>query len=273
MHSELINLFGLHIQSYGVCIAIGFILCYIFARKLALRTGRNPNEVDVIVFIAAGLGLVGARIVYVWQNWAVEFAQDPLSLFALWKGGLVYYGGMILAILGFAVYARIKRESFLSLGDFCAVFLPLGQAFGRIGCFFHGCCFGGICGDSPIGIVYPKGSPAFLHQVYSGDISQYALRSLPVWPTQFIEAAACLALAALLWWIYLRFAKRFPGICGAGYMLGYAVIRFIVEILRDDPRGEQILGMSFSQFISVGCFLFGLLILLKLFMEKKVWKH
>lgn len=269
MHSELISLFGLHIQSYGLCMAVGFVLCYWLARKLAALSGRRPDEVDTLILLAAASGIVGARIVYVAQNWTAEFAETPLRMFAFWQGGLVFYGGFLLAVAAFAVYARLKGERIFSLGDFCLVFVPLGHAFGRLGCFMHGCCFGGPSGDSALGVCFPPHSPAFVQQVAEGLISPYALKALPVWPTQLFEAAGCLVLFGVLWWVYRRWAKALPGIAVAVYALGYALLRFAGECFRNDPRGAEVLGMSFSQAVSVGLAAFGLAVIGIILLERR----
>lgn len=261
MHSDLIEILGLKIQSYGLCMAMGFILCYWFARKLAKLSGRRPEEVDTLILMAAVTGVIGARIVFVAQNWATEFAANPMRIFAFWEGGLVFYGGLLLAIVAFIVYAKMKGERIFSLGDFCLVFVPLGHAFGRLGCFMHGCCYGALCGDSALGVCFPPRSPAFMNQVAQGVISPYALKALPVWPTQLFEAAGCLLLFGALWWVYRKWAKTLPGLTVACYTLGYALLRFVGECLRDDPRGATVLGMSFSQAISVGLAAFGLVVI------------
>ncbi len=257
MHSELISLFGLHIQTYGLLMAVGFVLCYAMARRLARLTGRDVNEPDTLVMIAAIGGVVGARAVYVWQNWATEFAGQPLAAFLVWKGGLVFYGGFILAALGIVAYALAKHEPLRRLTDFCVVFVPLGHAFGRLGCFFHGCCFGGVCTVEGVGVRFPRLSPAWAHQVQQGQLREWAAQSLPVWPTQLFEAAGCALLFALLWWLY-RTRRGQAGLCTGVYCVGYALLRFAGECLRDDPRGATYWGLSFSQTISLGLLLAGL---------------
>jgi phosphatidylglycerol:prolipoprotein diacylglycerol transferase len=250
MHPEIITICGITIQTYGLMMAIGFILCYTLATNLAKRTGRNPDEVQTIVMLAAIAGVLGARMVYVWQNWSTEFASNPLAMFKIWQGGLVFYGGFILATLAMLVYARLKQEPLRSLTDFCAIFIPLGHAFGRIGCFFYGCCYGEICKESAIAVAFPKGSPPWLHQVADKLISPYAAKSLPVFPIQLLEAAGCALLFGILWWTYIKF-RHLRGLCSGIYCAGYALLRFTIECFRNDPRGNTYFGLSFSQTISV----------------------
>lgn len=267
MHPEIFSIGGFTIQTYGLMMAIGFLLCYFLALHLAKRTGRNPDDVQHIVMIAAMSGVIGARIVYVWQNWQTEFAAQPLQMFAIWKGGLVFYGGFILAAIALLVYAYLKKERLIALADFCAIFVPLGHVFGRLGCFFFGCCFGKLAPDAWYAVSFPRGSPPWLHQVNAHQIYSFHNQSLPVCPTQLIEAAGCAVLFALLWWLYRRY-QSVTGLCTTVYCAGYALLRFGVEMLRDDPRGETYFGMSFSQTISVALFVIAFVLLLWMLKRK-----
>ncbi len=260
MFQEILLPFGLKLQAYGILLALGFLACYISARWVAKRSERNPNEVDTLIMLAAIGGVIGARIVFVIQNWEKLFAAQPLKAFAFWEGGLVFYGGLICAALAIAIYGLLKREDLRSLADYCLIFVPLGHAFGRLGCFFYGCCFGGRT-DSALGICFPKGSHAWQHQVAAGELSRYATQALPVWPTQLIEAAGCLILFFTLLLLYKTQRLR-TGLCAGVYCIGYACLRFIGECLRDDPRGAFHLGMSFSQLISCGLFIIGLTLII-----------
>ena len=267
MHSELFSLFGLQIQMYGVMLALGFLACYLLAGRLAKLSGRNPRDVDTLVMVAAVCGVLGARAVYVWQNWRTEFAGAPLEMFAVWRGGLVFYGGFGAAVAGLIVYALVKGEKPLGLLGFAAVFVPLGHAFGRVGCFFHGCCFGGIC-QNVLGVRYPAQTPPWKHQVALRQISQYAPETLPTWPTQLIEAAGCLVLFGGLWVLYRRLpAGVREKAVGGVYLTAYALLRFGVECLRDDPRGATYFGLSFSQTISVALLALGVLFLILAYRE------
>lgn len=268
MHSELFSLFGLTIHAYGLMLAIGFVCCYLLAQRLARLEGRNPRENDTLIMVTAICGILGARVVYVIQNWQHEFAGQPLQVFRLWKGGLVFYGGFLMALAGLAAYALLKREKIAELWGFCAVFVPLGHGFGRIGCFFHGCCFGART-QGWLGVRFPAHSPAWIQQVNMGEISRHAVRALPVLPTQLFEAAGCFLLFGALWWLYRRGGSgRGACVCGV-YGIAYAVMRFGLEFLRDDPRGERFLGLSFSQCISMGVLMAGIAFLVVSYMEKR----
>lgn len=276
MHSELFAVGGFQLHAYGLMLAIGFVACYFLARRLARLTGRDPGEVDTLVMVAAVCGILGARLVYVLQFWhepqgqtGLSFAEAPMQVFQLWKGGLVYYGGFVAAALGLFVYGLMRRgrEPVRALLDYCVVFVPLGQAFGRVGCFFHGCCFGGRTG-SALGVCFPQGSPAWQRQVGEGMLSPYAAHALPVWPTQLFEAAGCAALFVALWWLF-RLRRDRLGLCCGVYALAYGALRFVGECLRDDPRGEPFLGLTFSQNVSVALILLGLGFLLTAVWERR----
>ncbi len=257
MYPELTLPFGLHLQLYGVMMALGFLSCYFTARWICRWSNRNPSEVDTLIMLAAIGGILGARIVYVIQNWGAKFAEAPHKVFAIWEGGLVFYGGFLLATALILTYAKLKRESLASLADFCVILVPLGHAFGRIGCFFFGCCYGGRT-DSALGVCYPYGSQVWSHQIAEGELLRSALHSHPVWPTQLIESAGCLMLFALLLFLY-KTCRRATGLCAGVYCIGYAGLRYVIECLRVDPRGATHFGLSFSQLISCGLFVVGLL--------------
>ncbi len=276
MHSELFAIGGFQLHAYGLMLAIGFVLCYVLARRLARLTGRDPGEVDTLIMVAAVCGILGARLVYVLQFWhepqgqaGLSFAEAPMQVFQLWQGGLVYYGGFIAASLGILAYGlmRRRREPVRALLDYCVVFVPLGQAFGRVGCFFHGCCYGGRT-DAPLGVCFPAGSPAWQGQVGAGLISPYAAHALPVWPTQLIEAAGCALLFGALWWVYKR-RRGCLGLCCGLYAMAYGALRFVGECLRDDPRGELLFGLTFSQNVSLALLALGLGFLWFAFRESK----
>ena len=276
MRSDLFAIGGFKLHTYGLMMAIGFVLCYLLARRLARQTGRNPGEVDTLIMVAAVCGIIGARLVYVLQFWnepqgqtGLSFAEAPMQIFQLWKGGLVYYGGFIAATLGIFAYGLMRRtvEPVRALLDYCVVFVPLGQAFGRVGCFFHGCCFGGRT-DSALGVSFPSGSPAWSAQVREGLLSPYATHALPVWPTQLFEAAGCALLFGALWWVYKR-RRGNLGLCCGLYAMAYGALRFIGECLRDDPRGDRLFGLTFSQNVSLALMVLGFGFLWFAFRENK----
>lgn len=221
--------------------ALGFLLAW----KLAERISGRRDLGDLMIYLLCA-GVVGSRIAYVIEHWSSEFAASPFSVVRIDRGGLVFYGGLILAVLVFFAWCRFKKERPLALADIVCVVLPLGHAFGRVGCFFYGCCWGRVS-SSPLAVSFPRLSPAWHAQLAEGLIDASAATSLPVLPTQLFEAAALLALSGVLMYVYSRFRRHTAGL----YLLCYAAIRFGMEYLRGDPRAD-ILGLSIGQAISLG---------------------
>ncbi len=174
--------------------------------------------------------------------------RDCFAWAAFWRGGLTYYGGLIAAA-AFGIWF-LKREGVpLYQGmDIAAIGISLGLVFGRLGCFLGGCCFG-VNTDGPVGVSFPPFSPASESQWRAGLLEAPRLPSLPVHPTQLYEAFGCLAITGfLLFW--LRPRKRFEGQLMLAFIGLYAILRFLLEFLRADERGE-LLGLSTSQLLAI----------------------
>lgn len=187
--------------------------------------------------------------------------RDCFRALMFWSGGLTYYGGLILACVTAFFFSRRRKLPFLAMSDLAAPLIALGLAFGRLGCFLAGCCFGKPT-DMPWGVRFPEMSDAFKHhrESFAEALSQqYAetgiWSSLPVHPTQLYECAGALAIFAFLWFCR-RKRIAFGGQALGEFMISYAALRFVIEIWRDDARGGYIL--STSQLISVPVFALGL---------------
>ncbi len=241
MFPDLVDIGFLHLKTYGACMAVGFLLCW----KVATALYQRKDLPDLLMLMMGG-GIVGSRIAYVIEHWSSEFAASPASVVRIDQGGLMFYGGLILDIVLFFAWCRVKKVKAMELADVLCTVIPLGHAFGRIGCFFFGCCYGRIS-DSAIAVRFPAHSPAWYEQVRDGLIAPSATQSLPVLPTQLIESAALFALFAALLALY----RRRRGDTTAVYLVGYAAIRFAIEFLRGDPRAA-FAGLSIGQLISVG---------------------
>ncbi len=225
----------------GVLVSLFFLLKMSKGEKEKI----NADQVMDLVIWMLVLGFAGARILYIIVEWKM-FIASPLRTIVS-RSGFVFYGGVISGIL--AGMWRVKKMGldFWKTMDMFAVALPLAHAFGRIGCFAFGCCYGREC-HSWLGMKFPAGSPAG-----SGGV--------PVIPTQLISAAGLLILFAVLWGIYKN--KNFDGKVSANYCLLYGIMRFIVEIFRGDDRGG-ILALSTSQVIGIMMAVFGITLLVKL---------
>ena len=249
MFPDLINLGFLHLHTYGACMAIGFVLCFKLIERLSGR-----KDISNLLMALMFSGVIGSRIAYVIEHWSSEFAAKPWNVVKVWNGGLMFYGGLVLAMAVFFVWCRIRRDHPLKLANLLATALPLGHACGRIGCFFFGCCYGRRS-DSVFAVAFPRQSPAWVEQFQHGEIAYSATKALPVLPTQLFEAAALFGLFAWLWLRYRRGGRAGEG-NAARYLMAYAVIRFALEFLRGDPRAS-VWWLSISQSISLGIFLVG----------------
>ncbi len=240
MHPIAFQLGPLPVHWYGVMVALAFLMGLWTARRRALREGIAPERIiDLGPWLIVG-AIVGARILYVITFWREEFAGKPLvEMFMVWRGGLVFYGGLVGASLGFILYARLKKLPLWKGADILAPSIALGYVFGRIGCLMNGCCYGRIC-ELPWAIQFPNQSNPW-HQQFSQGLVGPSDRSLPVHPTQIYESLLNLALYGALEWLYRR--KKFDGQIFATYLVCYAVLRSFVEMFRGDyPEYQRHLG-------------------------------
>ena len=246
MFPDLVDLGFLHLKTYGACMATGFLLCWMLIEKLS---GRKDLS-NLLLSLMIG-GVVGSRIAYVIEHWQAEFASNPAAIIRVDQGGLMFYGGFILSFVIFFVWCFVKKENPLKLADLLAAVIPLGHAFGRIGCFFYGCCYGRDS-DAWCAVTFPMGSPSWY---------EHGRKMVSVLPTQLFEAAALLVLFGLLMWVWHRHVApstrhQAPGTITGLYLCGYALIRFGIEYLRGDPRAA-IGPFSISQAISIGMLIIG----------------
>jgi len=183
------------------------------------------------------------------QNVCRPKEADCWAWARFWTGGLTYYGGFIGASLVAVWQLRRDRFPFWKAADMAGMFVPLGLAYGRMGCLLAGCCFGRNCA-LPWALRFPPHSPAADKQLELHQLHSTSDASLPVHPTQIYESMGCLLLAALLI-VYLHPKKRYDGQVFLAFLAGYAVLRFGLEFFRNDDRGA-ILGLSTSQIIGLG---------------------
>ncbi len=222
MYPELFTIGGITVYTYGVCVALGFFVALQYVIKYSSNAGMSKSQIYDFFFYIIIAGIIGARLLYVLIE-IKYFISNPLEIFQLWKGGLVYYGGFIVAAAVAAVYLKAKKIEFPVIVDLLAPALALGHFFGRIGCFFSGCCYGKEC-DSFIAV----------HNRY---------------PTQLTEAFFNLVIFFILHKI--NSVKHKPGLTFWTYLIMYPVLRFTVEFFRGDDRGMFFLGLSIGQIISL----------------------
>ena len=238
---------SIRIFSFGAMMVIAVWSAFELARWRAKREGLDPERVGDMAFFVILSGLIGARAFYVWEVWGKKGMTTIADAFAIWNGGIVLYGSLLGAAMGFAIYRMLRPMPILRTLDVSAPSLALGAAFGRIGCFLNGCCYGDRC-NLPWAVTFPQKSIPWWDHVEHHWISEGAARSLPVHPTQLYSAFDGFLLVALLTFFFpLR--KR-DGEVMALLLVTYPLSRFLIERLRDDD-GVYALGMTISQAISV----------------------
>lgn len=232
----------LGISFYGIFTALGVLAALLLFSYTAPRRGIAPPLARDFCFWMILAGLLGSRIFYVIFHWH-EFSGDVAGVLAYWRGGLMFQGGVIFALVISPLVLRYYGLEFWPAADVMAPSLALGQALGRVGCFSAGCCYGQVTG-STLGVVFPPDS--------------LAPSGLPLWPVQLFESAALLLLAGLLVWALNRWARR--GRAAALYLLGAGGIRLVMEIFfRGDFRGEALIAAFPPTTLAAGgAFLLGL---------------
>ena len=226
------------------------------AWKISRAECLAPVEVDALgALLGASSGPTG-----VWDAAAGVCRPERADCFAwarFWAGGLTYYGGFVGASLAAWWLLRRDKFPFWKAADMAGMVIPVGLAFGRMGCLLAGCCFGRPLSGG-LALTFPPYSAASAAQARSGLLQGEHLHSLPVHPTQLYEAWGALLLAAFLTFI-VHPTKRYDGQVFVGFVGGYAVLRAILEIFRADDRGG--LGVfSTSQWLGIVLFAAALLV-------------
>ncbi len=228
--------------------ALAFLAGLWTATRRARRAGIPGERIaDVTLWLMVG-AILGARVVYVTTYWKQEFADQPfVEVFMIQHGGLVYYGGLIGAVLAGVIAIQRLKLPLWKTADIFAPSIALGSVFGRLGCLLNGCCYGRAC-DLPWAITFTNPQ--------SGQYSNTPL-GVPLHPTQIYDALLNLLLYFFLAWMFRR--KQFDGQIFATYLILYAVFRSVVEYFRGDYPGDHIhAGLTSAQLGRVPIFFTGL---------------
>lgn len=242
MFPDLIRIGSFHIATYGVMAALGMIFGLTVVFRLARQQGLDPDKMWNLGVLVIFAGIVGAKILYVINEWGSTYHSfsDIFSLSTMQAGG-VFSGGLVLALIAAVWYLRRNHISFLRAADVFAPGLALGHAFGRVGCFAAGCCYGRET-TVPWGVIFtnPKA------QEITGTPLGVRLQ-----PTQLYEMVAELINFVILY--YLAGRKKFEGEVIGLYLFLYGIERFVIEFYRGDGGRGVIFGglMSGTQGISI----------------------
>ena len=240
MRIILFEIFGIQIKSYGLMIAIGIIVAAtLFINKGKKKGFDEDSLLNLIIFAIIG-GMLGGKGLFIITEFK-NIIKEP-SILLNFGYGFVIYGAIGGGALAMYLYSKRKNWNVIEMIDITVPGLAIAQGFGRIGCFLAGCCYGAET-TSPIGVKFPQNSlaPAGIH----------------VHPTQIYSSIFDFLLGFFL--LYYSKKERKNGKVMGLYLIIYSIGRFLVEFLRNDPRGS-VGALSTSQFIAIFTLVLGIII-------------
>ena len=233
---------------YGLSIALGVILAFSLAAMDCKRKKLCWEYMLAMGSIGLFLGLIGAKILYLFVTYTpsqiVKLFETGRILSVL-SGGFVFYGGLIAGVLAVVLMAKFIGCKLSDYENTMIKVVPLAHAFGRIGCFFAGCCYG-------------KPTDSFLGIAFENPLGR-APSGIPLFPVQLFEAGMNLVLVGCLWYVDKKYPEK--RILLPLYLIVYAIERFILECFRYDAHRGIFLGVSTSQWISMGILILGIFML------------
>lgn len=252
-----IEIFGKEINTYGICAAVGLFVALLVGYLLVRKKGVCYEDLIVTaVYVVIGI-LIGSHVLFgvtnlpaiieLFQNASnYSFVDFMIILFGSYLGGMVFYGGLLGGLA--ALYWTYKHSKFghnIEIFDMCAVIIPLFHAFGRVGCFLGGCCYGM---ESKFGFT--------VH----GNTINPSVNDVNRFPVQLVESACNLLLFFFLLILYKK--EKFVNRMLIVYCLTYPVIRFTLEFFRGDTYRGFLFGLSTSQLVSIGLLIFAIVFIL-----------
>ncbi len=249
---------GRALHVYGLMTAIGFMSGLFWVRYEAKRVDLNPEKLMDLFFAIVLASVVGARLLFVFvsvNNWW----EDPLVFFRIWEGGLVFYGGLIGAVLTSVWTIHRHRLPFFRVADVFAPGIALGHAFGRLGCLAAGCCYGR---PAPLG--------SWLSVIFPETEYSIAPSGIPLYSTQLMESFGLFCIFLFLF--FFRKRKKFNGEVFLLYLILYPFLRIVMETFRGDKIRGVFWGgsVSTSQLISLIWIVVALIVWCSLLRRKKV---
>ncbi len=246
---------GLPVRWYGLMYVVAFALTYWLFNVQVKRSGLSIAKETISNFFFAGLGgmLVGARIFatliysddrlyYLTQPWLIFWPFDQGGQFTGFAG-MSFHGGLLGVIVGLVLYGRHKKVDLLLWGDWMMAAFPLGYTFGRLGNFINSELWGRAT-TAPWGVVFPNGEPLATNVPWVQDAMRQtglstteAFVNLPRHPSQLYEAFGEGILLWLVLWFVLKDRKPFKGFIIGAFLIGYGVVRFVIEYFRNPDKG------------------------------------
>ena len=255
MYPELFRIGSFPVTTYGIWLALGMLFALFAAARLAASDGLPKDKIYDLGLWALIGGLLGSKLL-------MYFVEPDVNVFSLdfLRSGGVFYGGLIGGFLAVVAVVSFHRLPFWKVADAFAPAVALGQAFGRQGCFAAGCCWGKAT-DSWLGVHFTESG----HDYTGVPIYGPSGSDLFLYPTQLIESFSMLAVFGLLYWLHRH--KKFDGQILVTYGVIYSIFRFLIEFIRDDPRGDlfgltSMTGLSTSQLASLFVAAFSIIFLI-----------
>lgn len=248
-YSSYFKFFGLTIYYYGLIIAVAIGLGIFLACKNAKMRGMKSDDILIAVCYIVPIAIIGARIYYIIG--APDKFRDFVSMLKIWDGGIAILGAVIGGAIGVAIYCLIHKKNFLDVGDVVVPSLILGQALGRIGCYFSGCCYG-------IEVTNPK-HMWFPFATIIGSKWHYS--------TFFYESIWNFIVFAVLMLLLRKFKLKQRGSISAFYLILYGFGRALIETIRGDSLMWG--AIKASQLVSILMIFIGLAILIFFFVWNK----
>jgi phosphatidylglycerol:prolipoprotein diacylglycerol transferase len=257
------------IYAYGVMLGTAMIVGWFLAMRLCKEDGIPQDKAGHIYMWTAVWSIIGARVLFVITQYE-QFLGSPMNALFVWEGGLVAYGGMIGGFLASWYGCRKQGIPLLRWADVSAPSVVLGTSITRVGCLLFGCDYGRVSQTLPWAIRFPRypaldanPAPAWTRHVKDYGLAKDTLYSLPVHPTQVYEMMAGLLIFGVM--MYLRKVRKFSGEVFVAWVLGYGVLRSIIEIYRDDDDRGGIGALSTSQIIGITSSVLAIALLVKLY--------
>jgi len=254
VYPELAHWGLVHIRTYGLMLALAFLVGTWLGMREAKRLGLDEDRLVNVILIVLIASVLGARALYVLEH-IQEFRREWGSVIALWQGGLTLYGGVIAGTIAGLLAAQRLGLPMWTVADALAPSLALGTGIGRVGCFLNGCCYGRPT-TLPWGVHFPPDSFAGLE-----------FGNAAVHPSQLYFAAAGVILFALLWG--LRRRMTVPGVLFWTFIVLFGLVRIPLDMTRAYEPEAVVLHLSAfdvteSQMSSLALALFGSLMILRL---------